>query len=424
MLRVVYNCDVPWEERMSEFTDQKDIKQEALKGIIKKLHDGVPVDRLKKEFRQIIKDTSPEEIADMENALILEGFPPEEIQKLCDVHAEVFEEALSKVGRPSKMPGHPVHTFLEENKRAKKILKEVSKAVKRFKKGTPKDKDVADFQRSFSVLNEIERHYERKENQLFPVLEEKAFQGPSKVMWGKHDEIRELLKSTARVLETKEWRLLPKRYRDLSAAIKKMIFLEEKILFPASARKLTTADWVKIKSGEAEIGYAWVKPSNLWDTHLAETVEKKEDLKTQESEIKEDQMEKITLEEGALTPEQLNAMLKTLPVDITYVDENDTVCYYSASNERIFPRSPAVIGRKVQNCHPPKSLHVVDEILGSFKKKKKESAEFWIQKNGMLIYIRYFPLYDERGEYQGVIEVSQEVSGIQKLEGERRILDW
>jgi len=117
-------------------------------------------------------------------------------------------------------------------------------------------------------------------------------------------------------------------------------------------------------------------------------------------------------------------MLKNLPVDITFVDESGKVCFYSANADRIFPRSPAVIGRDVQNCHPPKSVHVVNEIVQSFKEKAKDMAEFWIQKDGMFIYIRYFPVYDRRGDYKGVIEVSQEVSGIRALEGERRILDW
>ncbi len=133
---------------------------------------------------------------------------------------------------------------------------------------------------------------------------------------------------------------------------------------------------------------------------------------------------KIKLEEGSLNQEQLNLMLKRLPIDITFVNENDKVCYYSATDDRIFKRSPAIIGKDVQNCHPSKSVHIVKKILKSFKEKKKDFAEFWIQLNNNFIHIRYFPLYNKQGEYKGVIEVSQEVSGIKKLEGERRILDW
>ena len=133
---------------------------------------------------------------------------------------------------------------------------------------------------------------------------------------------------------------------------------------------------------------------------------------------------KIQLSQGQLSAKQIDLLLKNLPVDITFVDENDRVCYYSDTQDRIFPRSPAIIGRAVQNCHPPKSVHIVEDIVKNFKEKKKDKAEFWIQMNDQFIYIRYFPLYDEDGNYRGVIEVSQEISGIKALEGERRLLDW
>jgi len=409
---------------------QEKEKQDELKRIIKELHEGVPAEKLQKKFRKLIKDTSPEEIADMENALIQEGFPPEEIQKLCDVHAQVFEKALSKVGKPGKVPGHPIYTFMQENKEAKKNLKTISRLAKHLKKTSPSAEDIASFENEFSLLKEIEKHYLRKENQLFSALEEKNFMGPSKVMWGKHDEIRKKIKKVESFLKDKDWGNLISQFKDLSSSIKKMIFLEEKILYPTSARKLSTIDWVKIKKGEGEIGYAWVTPSNLWDAELAKKMEKDvavpemNSVAEPDSRPKNSSADKIKLDEGALTGEQLNLMLKNLPFDITYVDEHDKVCFYSATDDRIFPRSPAVIGREVQNCHPPKSLHVVNQIVQSFKDKKKDVAEFWIQKDKLFIHIRYFPVYDDRGFYKGVIEVSQEVSSIRALEGERRILNW
>ena len=133
---------------------------------------------------------------------------------------------------------------------------------------------------------------------------------------------------------------------------------------------------------------------------------------------------KISLTQGKLTEKQIDLMLKNLGLDITFVDENDNICYYSDIKDRIFPRSPDIIGKKVQNCHPPQSIHVVNDILRSFKDKEKDIAEFWLRVDGKFVYIRYFPLYDQREEYKGVIEVSQEISGIKKLEGEKRLLDW
>lgn len=128
------------------------------------------------------------------------------------------------------------------------------------------------------------------------------------------------------------------------------------------------------------------------------------------------------LDEGNIPLEIINLILKKIPLDISYVDENDIVRYYSATEDRIFPRSPGVIGRAVQNCHPPKSLHIVNDILESFKKKKKNSAEFWITIKGRFLHIRYFPLYDKEGNYKGVIEVTQDVTDIRALKGEKRLL--
>ncbi|MBN2001261.1 DUF438 domain-containing protein [candidate division KSB1 bacterium] len=404
-------------------TSENNDKQAKLKGIIKQLHAGVPVDKLKKSFADIIKQTSPEEIADMENALIQEGFPVEEVQRLCDVHAQVFEKSLKKAGKPGKIPGHPIYTFIEENKQARRILKDLNKAVKKLKTDNPKEKDIRIFKEHFTSLKEIEKHYQRKENQLFPMLEAKKFTGPTKVMWGKHDEIREMIKEVDGLIKSQKWGGLPNKMHSLSNAMKKLIFLEEKILYPTSAKKMNTREWAEIKLGEPEIGYSWVKPSNLWDAQLAKATQPIPAPNQTES-TPQKQSAKIQLSQGLLTADQVDALLKHLPVDITFVDENDKVCYYSETKERIFPRSPAIIGRDVQNCHPQKSVHIVNDIIKNFREKKKDKAVFWIHMQGKFIYIRYFPVYDKEGTYKGVIEVTQEISEMTQLKGERRLLDW
>lgn len=225
-------------------------------------------------------------------------------------------------------------------------------------------------------------------------------------------------------MKKQEWSDLTTSFHALANAIKKLIFLEEKILYPTSAKKLNEREWAEIKSGESEIGYAWVTPSNLWDANLAKSKETINSSENEETKMQQMNRNKIQLSQGQLTPEQIDMMLRNLPVDITFVDENDKVCYYSDTKDRIFPRSPAIIGRAVQNCHPPKSVHIVNDIVEKFKQKEKNVAEFWIQMNGQFIFIRYFPVYDGKGHYRGVIEVSQEVSKIKALEDERRLLDW
>jgi DUF438 domain-containing protein len=253
-------------------------------------------------------------------------------------------------------------------------------------------------------------------------------------MWGKHDEIRAHLRNVGDRLAARDWEGLSDRFKALASAVKKMIFLEEKILFPTSARKLDVADWARIKNGEPAIGYAWVKPSDLWDAKLAKAMGAP--ITTSSPEVPysapggavssgETSATSVPLSVGRLSPEQIDLMLRHLPLDVTFVDENDRVLYYSEGKERIFPRSPAVIGREVQNCHPPKSLNVVNDIVRAFKDGTKDVAEFWIQRtNGPFVHIRYFAVRDAEGKYRGVIEFTQEISRLRALEGERRLLDW
>jgi DUF438 domain-containing protein len=196
-----------------------------------------------------------------------------------------------------------------------------------------------------------------------------------------------------------------------------MIYKEEKILFPAALERLTEKEWADIRQQEEEIGYFDVTPRDTWKP---ESVDEAETISSTADKI---QPELISLATGALTRDQVNLMLTHLPVDVTFVDEEDRVRYFSQGRERIFDRSPAIIGREVTKCHPPQSVHKVQIILEDFRTGKRDVAEFWIQAAGNFIHIRYFALHDSDGIYKGCIEVSQEVSHIRSLEGEKRLLD-
>lgn len=390
---------------MGEAMGNNKEKEDRLREIVRDLNEGTDIRKVKKRFDKLIRNISPEEIANVEQSLINEGVPVEQVQKLCDIHVQVFDEALKKQRRTKVLPGHPVHTYRQENKELKKRI--------RLLKGSFN----SDFPKKLKDVKIIELHYIRKENQLFPFLESVGFTGPSKVMWGKHDEIRTMFREIEELFQQGDITILRSRTRELIKALKNMVFMEEKILFPTSLRKLPARAWSDIRKGEASIGYCWIEPGNLWDVNLLKDSDTK-------SEPDIDRNDKIPLDTGELTPFQINLLLKNLPFDVTYVDENDKVAYYTEGKERIFPRSPGIIGRDVSNCHPPKSVHVVEKIVEALKKGEKEQAEFWIQMNGMFIHIRYFPLFDDKGNYKGIIEVSQEVAGIRSLEGERRLLDW
>lgn len=406
---------------MSEYLQNDQVKQEKLKQIIKRLHAGASVDEVKKDFAELIKNVSPEEISAMENALIQEGFPPEEIQALCDVHVSVFESTLKKHKSPKNMSGHPIRTYIDENKRAREILKSLKKKLKKLRSDKPAS--FEEFRGELKQFKEIEKHFARKENQLFPYLERTGFEGPSKVMWGKHDEIRSMIKSLEAALDNGDIDKIKTEFKALDKAVKNLLFMEEKILFPTASRRLNSDDWAEIQRGEPDIGYAWIRPGALWEAGAATLGSPAGASAPADAGPSPGPGRDIPMQEGALTREQLNLMLTNLPLDLTYVDENDKVRYYSAAPDRIFPRSPGIIGRSVQNCHPPKSVHIVEQIVESFRKKEKDTADFWINFEGRFVYIRYIPLFKD-GEYKGVVELSQDVTDIRKLEGERRLLDW
>lgn len=411
-------------KNMSELINNSQQRKEELNKIIKALNEredhSTVQKEIKRDFKKLLDTLSPEEIAEAEQALIAEGVAVEEVQQLCELHVDTFHEALKNASKRTedgngneKLSGHPVANYRAENKELKSQISAFKKAYKRLKRKN----DFNDFNEALKNLSMIEIHYQRKENQLFPFLEEVDFTGPSKVMWGKHDEIRDVFRKLKTAVKEENVGECVSLSKTLIPQLKRMVFMEEKILFPTAIRKLPEDVWATIRKGESEIGYAWIKPGNLWAPEIVS--EKKVDF---ESTPKKTDDDLIDLSVGKLTANQIDLMLKNLPIDITFVDENDKVRYFSQGKERIFPRSPGIIGRSVENCHPPKSVHVVKKIVEDFKEGKREEAEFWIQMNGSFIHIRYFPLF-EGDEYKGVIEVSQEISGIKALEGEKRLLD-
>ncbi len=360
----------------------------------------------------------------MEQALIQLGLHPEEIQNLCEIHVEVFEDSLKKNIEKEQEEYHPVNIFKNENQELQSRLKKIRKLLQQIKKSRDEDHYTHLFQLA-QELKEFEKHYIRKENQLFPRLEAVGFTGPTSVMWGKHDEIRELQKAFLQAVEQKRsGKELLSKFSPLTKKMEKMIFMEEKILYPTSLKKLSKEDWEHIQREEQEIGLSWLAPTQIQQKDRSELPDSIHSVYNTDEEDMMNKSIQIPLNEGIVTQQQLDLILQALPFDITFVDENDQVRYYSATEDRIFPRTPSIIGRTVQNCHPPKSVHVVEEIVTSFKNKEKKDAEFWIDLQGRKVHIRYFPLYDSSGKYRGTIEVSQDITDIQKIEGERRLLDW
>jgi DUF438 domain-containing protein len=395
--------------------DTKEERQKILKNIILDLHKGEDLEILKTRFRDLIKDVDPSEIAGMEQKLIDEGMPETEVKRLCDVHVAVFKESLDKQEIAQAPPGHPVQTLRSENRAAEKIMEDIDRLMSDI--GYPPGKNRyancdKEMESLIGKLAQIDLHYLKKENQLFPLLEAHGISGPSQVMWAIHDDIRSDLKQVQRLQSESKISEMLAVLKTLLTAVREMIYKEENILYPMSLSTLSEPDWIKVKNGEADIGYAWIEPEADWRPEVAAAPQKFSAKET------------VHLDTGDLIPEQINLMLTHLPVDITFVDENDRVAYYSQGKERIFPRSPGVIGREVQKCHPPKSIHIVNEILEKFRSGKRDVAEFWIQMKETFIHIRYFAVRDQAGSYRGCLEVSQDVTEIRQLGGEQRLMNW
>ena len=402
---------------MSDHTNNPSGRKETLKRLIRELHEGKTVEDVKEDFAGLLQDVSATEIAEMEQALIEEGLPEAEIKRLCDVHVAVFRESLDTQVSPETTPGHPVHTLRAENEVAAQVLDALQEALEANR--------LEQAHARLQELRQYEKHYLREENILFPYLERHGFSGPSSVMWAIHDDVRAGWKALAGLLDTDPGDdpqalsdSIEQVFRPLSSAIREMFYKEENILLPTSLEMLSQEEWVAIRAQEPQVGYCYVQPGSEW---LSEEVSPGAATSAVEAQATAEGL--LSLQTGALTLQEINQMLSHLPVDITYVDRNDAVRFFSETKEQIFERSPAIIGRKVQQCHPPASIHRVQQILDDFRAGHRDAAEFWIQMNGRFIHIRYFAVRDEHGGYQGSLEVTQDITHIRTLEGEQRLLD-
>lgn len=303
---------------------------------------------------------------------------------------------------------HPLRLYYEENKYLKSIIEEFRKLNWQ-----------QDIQLTINLLNqlsEVNIRYTRKENQLFPFLEKRGWFGPSQGMWRFQDDNRALIKEVRTLMEAGQYHQLPEKVNYMLSEIQRMIDIEELRLFPMAYDILQAEDWQEMRHGESEIGWMNRKPSEAAKSEgpAANSLQGFSALANN----------LLKMNEGVLDLEQLNLIFQFMPFDITFVDENDRVRFYNRGEERVFPRSAGVIGREVRFCHPPKSVDTVLEILEEFKSGRQDVAEFWIQFKGRFIHIRYFAVRDESKKYRGVIEVSQDVTDIKNLQGEKRLLQW
>ena len=398
---------------------------EALHGIVKDLHAGKTVEEVKPRFEELIADVEATEIAAMEQKLIEDGVPDTEVKRLCDVHVQVFADALEGHEPVHAPAGHPMDTFQRENRALLQVtasLRKVAEAIGEPPDGGAWARLKSALRDTVERLSEVEKHYLRKENQLFPFLEIHGVEGPSKVMWAIHDDIRALLKQARTTIAGDDAALAVSTCLALAKMVDDMVTKEEKVLHPMAIDTLSDEEWVQIRAGEGDIGYAFITDVPAWPAAgEAGAAGAPAGAAGQAGQASPAGL--LDLKTGGLSLEELNLVLGALPIDFQYVDEHDRVRFYSEGH-RIFPRSPGVIGRKVQNCHPPASVHKVQQIIDAFRAGEKDKAEFWIEMQGKFLHILYFAIRDEAGTYRGVVETVQDATGVRALEGQRRLLDW
>ncbi|HEY8344527.1 MAG TPA: DUF438 domain-containing protein [Bacillota bacterium] len=406
---------------MSELLKNREYRQQVLKEIIRDLHQGKDVEQVKKRFAQTFQGVSATEIAELEQALIREGLSVEEVQNLCDVHAAVFKgsiEEIHHVQQAGETPGHPLHTFKLENREIEKLIEELKVNLEDFLQDD-RSENRALLLKNLESLREIDKHYARKEHLLFPLLEKYGITAPPKVMWGVDDEIRSAIKEAINFLsnyhggkeEAKQMMLA------IINKVKEMIFKEENILFPMAMETLTEDEWWSVAKESAEIGFCLTGPSGEWkpvNINVEDKVQAEGERPVDEGYIR--------FETGLLSPEEIDSIFNTLPVDITFVDREGTVKYFSQNKERIFPRPKTVIGRNVANCHPPASVHIVEKIIEDLRAGRKDREEFWLRMGPRYVYIRYFAVRNAAGAYLGALEVTQDIQPLQEITGEKRLL--
>ena len=390
------------------------------------LNGNISLQEAKKEMQTSFKSVTAQEFAICEQYLQQYGISDDVLAERMDEILEIFDGVL--VSNKLDVPlGHPIRTYLDEVEAIRIVLNQIINMIeKKFIKNQ--------WAEIYDKLEEINIHFARKQNQLYPSLESRGFDKPSKVMWTLENNIKDIIKKAKGYLDDNEDEKFINIQNEVVEMVEDMMVKEEEILYPTSMDLLSEEDFIKMRRGDDEIGYCLIKQppfygneerkdkeissNNEFLKDLANVLQKHGILNTSS------RNEVLDVSQGKLTLEQINLIFKHLKVDLSYVDENEIVKFYSDTKHRVFPRSAGVIGRKVQNCHPRESVDTVEEIIRAFREGEQDEAEFWLEIGGKFIYIIYNAVRDEDGNFRGVLEMMQDVTKIRGLEGSQRLLSW
>ena len=397
---------------MSEFTNHKEIRIARLVKLFRLVISQELTSGSVQEYQQVIDGACPADVIAVVDQLVQLKIPMPQLKKGINKALNLIHKSLQEFPYAYPEPESFFYWMVKNNEQIDIRLKAIRSLLKLINQDADNQSVRNELRDKFADLSRIDIHYQIKENVLFPAIEKympdyRCLQ----VMWSFHDDIRQNLKEIVRMLNGDNFdiKLFNRLAGDLFFNIYAVKFREERILFPIVTDIIPNEEINILIDESLEIGFVFIQPESyqqeklLPDTELSGEV----DLKT-----------------GILTAEQIRLIFNHLPVDITYVDENNKVKYFSSPEKRIFRRTNSIIGREVKNCHPHESVHVVEQIVEAFRNGEKDKASFWIRMKGEFILIQYFAVHDEKGNYRGVIEVSQEITEIQNIQGENRLLDW
>ncbi len=366
-------------------------------------------------YKTSIDNLTPHDMLVMEEEQLKMGISTDMIKKNIGKVINTFYKALTAYDWKKPSEGEFLYYLMKENRALEDKLAGIKKNLKEFNaedKLSP-GKARAKLRSGFIELLKFNDHYLKKENILFPYLE-KYWDNylPLKVMWSLHDDIRKSLKEILALLHDK-WSSPEDLNREIGSYFflaYGMIFKEDLIIFPVAYETIAGKYWEEMHIKSFEFSFPFIDPPEKPQIVIKDSSRGPEEL--------------LRTDTGTLNQEQMEIIFSSLPLDITVVDENDRVVYFTRSGERIFPRSSAIIGRKVQNCHPPESVDIVERIISSFRKGEKDNAVFWITVRDRKLLIRYDAMRNDKGEYRGVLETVQDITDIRTMEGEKRLLDW
>lgn len=378
-------------------------RQEILKNLMLRLHAGEDKEVIQEEFNEVFDEITPYEIQLMERNLMSEGITFAEIMSLCNVHANLMGSKVNTQTTVAdfEQPGHPVHVMKMENLAIRGALDRVERLLVNFLE--IKDSTIEKgLKRQISLLDQFENHYQRKEYAMFPIMEKKGITAPPKVMWGVHDQIRDLYRDFKKALNDGKESTL-EEFQIARDEMLEMIQKEENILIPMVEQVFHVDDWETIASQSPEYGYCIVKPEKEWAVKKSFSPVKEETQVESEGDI--------PLSTGSLSLKELNLILNLLPMELSFVDAQNIVKYYNEGNgeEKIFKRTPSAIGRDVILCHPPRVHETVQTIFEQLKSKQKEKEEMWFKTEDKMVHVTYHAVWDEEGKYMGCLEYVQDI---------------